>query len=112
MKKFKQTFKKVIFAIAIVAILGFAITLVPSSTTYIAPQEPVTVEKEIVVPEIKKLIEEAQNEAQDRVETEAQEAYDYAYDQSMTEIATKVRDEYIAELEAVNQVDKEKLQSY
>lgn len=112
MKKFIQTLKKVILAIVLTAILFFLFTFIPSSTTYTAPQEPVTVEKEIVVPEVQKLIEEAQAEAQDRVEAEAQEAYDYAYDQAMTEIATQVRDEYIADLEAVNQADKEKLQSY
>lgn len=112
MKKFKQTLPKVIFATVITILLALAFLLIPNSTSYNAPQEPVTVEKEVVVPEINKLIEEAQTEAQDRVEAEAQEAYDYAYDQAMTEIATQVRDEYIADLEAVNQADKEKLQSY
>jgi len=112
MKKFKQTLKKVFIAIAVTAVLALAFVSIPNSTSYTAPQDPVTVEKEVVVPEVQKLIEEAQDEAQDRVESEAQEAYDYAYNQAMLEIATQVRDEYITELKAINLADKEKLQSY
>ena len=112
MKKFKQTLKKVTVAIAITLFLALLFTLIPNDTSYTAPQEPVTVEKEVVVPEVDSLIKDAQTEAQGQIEIEAQTAYDYAYDQAMLEISIEVRDSYIADQQAINQADKEQTISY
>lgn len=103
--------KKIVIAI-IIAIAAIALFVFwPSTVHYTEPQ----VVTEVVTEEVESVevrIKAAQDAARGDIEAKAQEAYDHYVEQALTQIATEVRDEYIAELEAVNEADKAKVQSY
>lgn len=98
--------KPIIIAVIVTALIGWvamnnlSIGEMFTTTTYEAPQEPVTVEKEVEVDYIAKAVEAAQREAQADIEAIAQAAYDQSYDHEMKKIELRVRQELQAQHEA------------
>lgn len=79
-----------------------------SSATYQAPQDPVTVEKEVEVDYIAKAVEDAQEAKLSEIEAIAQEAYDASYEHEMKKIELEVRQQLQAEHEAtITELEKE-----
>lgn len=103
--------KKLIIILLAGILLGAFVSsyLHTGEVQYSAPE---TVEKEVVVPELETLIQEAQEEARAEVETFAQDAYDDAYEQRMREIAIEVRSMYIENLRELNESQKREAEAY
>lgn len=102
--------KYIIIAVVVLAILG-GIALKPKTVDYVAPE---VVEKEVVtkVEELQTRIDAALTASSTDIEAEAQAAYADAKEQAELRIKTRVRDEYLKEIEAVNEADKKKLDDY
>lgn len=80
-------------------VLGGTVLYQKSKIAYQAPPEPETIEKEVVVSDLQKRIEEAQDAALDEIEAAAKSAYQRAYDQAMLEIELEVTSEFRGEIE-------------
>lgn len=74
--------------------------------------ETVTVVEEVPVSEVDKRISDAQEAAHDQIEQDAEKMKQEYIADRMLEIEIKVRDEYIAEQEAINLEKKELTKSY
>jgi hypothetical protein len=97
--------KKLIIAVAVVAILG-GIGLYGGKVTGLLKNEVIVyrqaepVVKTERVDNLDILIKEAQEEAKVRIETEAQKLYDDYVREEMVKVSDKVKEDYIAEIEA------------
>jgi len=98
--------KKLIIAVAIVAILG-GLGLYGGKVAEFLKNETIvenniteTIVKTERVDNLEVLIKEAQNEAKGRIEAEAQKLYDDYVNEEMTKVSDKVKEDYIAEIEA------------
>lgn len=99
------------FVIGLGILGGITTYFVKGETTYTAPE---VVEKEVTVEveTLDKRIADALHASSTEIEADAQKAYQYAKEQAELEIKTKVRDQYLAEIEKINIEEKKKLDSY
>jgi len=95
----------------LIALGGVAYTFFPAKIQYM---EPEVVEKEVTVEveALDKKIAEALTASSTDIEIKARKAYEDAKEQAELEITTRVRDQYLAEIESINLADKKKLDSY
>lgn len=95
----------------LIALGGVAYTFFPAKIQYM---EPEVVEKEVTVEveALDKKIADALTASSTDIEIKARKAYEDAKEQAELEITTRVRDQYLAEIESINLADKKKLDSY
>lgn len=98
--------KKLIIALSVVAILGglglYGGKVVEffKNETVVVNNTPETIVKTERVDNLEVLIKEAQDEAKERIEAEAKKLYDEYVKEEMTKVSDKVKEDYIAEIEA------------
>lgn len=105
--------KTVIAAAVGVGLIGsLAYLYATQPITYTAPNEPVVVEKEVEVDNLKKRIEDAQTAAMANIEAKAQAEYDAVFETEMSKVKAAVLLEVEQEIEAERLEVESQIQTY
>jgi hypothetical protein len=96
--------KNIIFSALLIGVVGGFYVLSQNEIEYV--KEVVEVEKVVEIKTLEKRIDVAKQEAEISIKEEAQKAYDEVFQKEMKRVEDKVKEEYIAEIEAtISSVD-------